>query len=66
MGLWVRSGWRFELVGCDEYFCDFAAFVTFSVDVPGCVDSVDVESGVEVTDKFAVGVGEHNLDAAIA
>ena len=27
---------------------------------------MDVESSVEISDEFAVGVGEHDLDAAIA
>ena len=71
MDLWVRSGWRFEwclnhLVRRDQYLGDFAAFVAFGVDMSGGVDGVDVESGVEVSDEFAVGVGEHDLDAAIA
>ena len=27
---------------------------------------MDVESGIEISDEFAVGVGEHDLDATIA
>lgn len=52
------------VVGSDEDFGDFAAPVAFGVDMPGCIDRMDVEIRIEIPNQIAVRVGEHDLDAA--